>query len=76
MKKLFSNLRVRLVILVLLGVIPALVITYLSGLEQRQQARAQAVDAAYRYTRLIAAFQQSQVDSAWQILPVKQSKKA
>jgi hypothetical protein len=68
MKKFFSSLRFRLILLVLLSVIPALVITYLSGQEQREQAKQQAVDDAYRYTRLIAGFQQSQVDGARQLL--------
>ena len=50
MKKIFSSLRVRLIIFVLLASLPALVLTLYSGLEMRQQA---ALEAQAETIRLV-----------------------
>jgi signal transduction histidine kinase len=65
--KIFKNLRARLLFLVLIAVIPALAITLYSGLEQRRLAHQQAVDDAYRYTRLVVDYERSLVESTHQL---------
>jgi len=42
----FSSLQVRLIILVFLAVIPALILTFYSGVEQRRHARLDAFDGS------------------------------
>lgn len=68
MKRFFGSLRFRLIALVLLATIPALVITYLSGMDQRELARQQAVTTAYRYTRLAADYQIGLVNTTRSLL--------
>jgi len=51
MKKIFSSLRVRLIIFVLLASIPALALTLYSGLEMRQQAALEARQETMRLVR-------------------------
>jgi signal transduction histidine kinase len=66
--KIFKSLRARLLFLVLLAVVPALAITLYSGIEQRRLARAQSVDDAYRYTRLVVNYERSLVEDIHQML--------
>lgn len=63
-----ESLRVRLILLVLLAVIPALLLTLYTGLEQRRLAAADAHDEALRLGRLALADQMGLVDHARQLL--------
>jgi len=54
----FASLRVRLLLLVLLAVIPALGLTLYTGLEQRRVAAAGAQEDALRLVRLVAREQE------------------
>jgi signal transduction histidine kinase len=66
--KYFESLRVRLILLVLLAVIPALVLTLYTGLEQRRLAAADVHDEALRLGRLALADQMALIDYARQLL--------
>jgi signal transduction histidine kinase len=68
MKRLLNNLRFRLILLVLLGIIPALLITFASGLEQRRLARLRAQDDAFRYTRLVSGYEDTLADNTRRLL--------
>ena len=54
MSKLFSSLRFRLILLVLLATLPALLLTVFNGLEQRAQIEAKATENALQLTRFAA----------------------
>ena len=54
MSKLFSSLRFRLILLVLLATLPALLLTIYNGLEQRDQIVAEASENALQLTRFAA----------------------
>ena len=66
-KRLFS-LRTRLVLLVLLGVLPALVLTLYTAAEQRKRAAADVQQDALRVTRLASAGQERLIEGARQLL--------
>jgi len=66
----FSSLRVRFVLLALLGVLPALALLLYSASEQREQAVMAAQDEAERFVRLAAADQERLIESAHQLLAV------
>jgi steroid delta-isomerase-like uncharacterized protein len=66
----FSRLRVRLVLLVLLAVLPALGLLLYSANEQRQQAVAEAQDDALRLARLASTNQEHLIDGTRQLLVV------
>ena len=68
--KRFSNLRFRLILLVLMAVIPALVITAISGYAHISQSRAQTLDEAYRMTRLVSNYQSSLIQDTRRLLQV------
>jgi len=54
MSKLFSSLRFRLILLVLLATLPALLLTVYNGLEQRAQIEAEASENVLQLTRFAA----------------------
>ena len=64
----FGSLRVRLILLVLLAVIPALGITFYSGLEHREQMRQHALDDALRLAKDISEDHDHLIQNARQIL--------
>jgi len=64
----FESLRVRLILLVLLAVIPALALTLYTGLEQRRLSAADVHDEALRLGRLALADQMALIDYARQLL--------
>jgi signal transduction histidine kinase len=64
----FSSLRLRLVLLVLLAVIPALGLMLYTNLEQRRLANVQAQEDAQRLARLAATQQQQLIEGARQLL--------
>jgi len=66
----FSSLRVRLIILVLLAIIPALGLTLYTGLEQRQIATNQAKDEALRLAHFASSRQRQLIEGAHQFLHI------
>lgn len=68
MKKFTDNLRVRLVFLDLLSVIPALIISYWSSLEQRSLERQRGAEEDFRYTRLLSNRLDTLAESAQRLL--------
>lgn len=68
MKTLLSSLRCRLVMLVLLGVLPALALTLHTAAEQRRHAAAQIQQDALRVARLASAGQERLIEGARQLL--------
>src|SRR5262245_49387416 len=68
MRSLFSSLRVRLFLLVVLAVLPALGAIFYSDLEQRRWAAAQAQEDALRLVQLAAADQAQLLQGAHQLL--------
>src|SRR5262245_39989107 len=64
----FSSLRLRLVVLVLLAVVPALGLMLYTNLEQRRLATVQAQTDAQRLARLSATQQQQLIEGARQLL--------
>jgi len=67
-KSSFSSLRVRLVILVLLAIVPALVLTLYSGLVQRRQARSDALNSALELTEKASDDQDGLIERTRQLL--------
>ena len=67
-KALFSGLRVRLLLLVLLAVLPALGSTLYLGVEQRQAATTAVQEEALRLARLTASNQRALLEGARQLL--------
>lgn len=65
---LFSSLRTKLILLVLIAIIPALIITLYSGLEQRKHARLIAFDKALDLSKEISKDHQQLIETARQIL--------
>lgn len=69
MKRLsFSSLRVRLILLVLLAVIPALGLTLYSGLEQRRHARFHALDDALELAKSASRTHMQIIEATHQFL--------
>lgn len=66
----FSNLRLRFVLLALLGVLPALALLLYTASEQRDQAITDAQDEARRFVRLAASDQERLIESSNQLLAV------
>jgi signal transduction histidine kinase len=64
----FSGLRVRLLLLVLLAVIPALGLTLYTNLEERQLRKAQVQEHALRLSRIVSADHERLVEGARQLL--------
>lgn len=64
----FASLRVRLLLLVLLAVVPALALTLYTHLEERRRAAAQVQDEALRLARLISADHERLIEGARQLL--------
>jgi signal transduction histidine kinase len=64
----FSRLRVRLLVLVLLAILPALGLVLYTGFEQRAAARADAEASARRVVKLAAASQKQHFESTRQLL--------
>src|SRR5438094_10600042 len=64
----FSSLRVRLMLLVVLAMIPALAFILFSDLEQRRIAGAQAKEDALRVARLASASEAQFIEGAHQLL--------
>lgn len=54
MSKIFSSLRFRLILLVLVATLPALLLTVYNGLEQRAQIEADALESALQLTQFAA----------------------
>ena len=54
MSKLFSSLRFRLILLVIIATIPALLLTVYNGLEQRAQIEADVMESALQLTQFAA----------------------
>jgi signal transduction histidine kinase len=54
MSKLFSSLRFRLILLVLLAMLPALLLTIFNGLEERKQVETEALENALQLTQFAA----------------------
>ncbi len=67
-KSLFSSLQVRLSLLVVLTVIPALALDVYTAWEQRRMEKTQAQEIALRLARFIAAEQKQIVESTRQLL--------
>lgn len=65
--RVFQSLRFRLILLVLLAVIPAIIVTIVTGLEQRRLARENAEQNALRLARAVANYQVAQIESARQL---------
>jgi signal transduction histidine kinase len=65
---LFSSLRVRLLLLVLLAVIPALGLTLYTNLEERQLRKAQVQEHAMRLSRLVSADHERLIEDARKLL--------
>jgi signal transduction histidine kinase len=68
LRSIFSSLRLRLVVLVLLAVVPALGLMLYTNLEQRRLANVQAQEDAQRLARLAATQQQQLIEGARQLL--------
>src|SRR3990170_2350347 len=64
----FSSLRIRLLLLVLLAVIPALGLILYTGLEQRRQAVVEAQKTAQRLIRLFSVEQERLMEGSHQLL--------
>jgi signal transduction histidine kinase len=67
MRTIFNSLRFRLILLVLMAVIPALLVTLLTGSQQRDLARVNAEENALRIARAIASYQIAQMEGARQL---------
>ena len=67
-RRLFAQLRVRLLLLVLMAVLPALGLAVYSGFDQRTTARREAQDDAHRIARHAAAEQRQLVEGSRQLL--------
>ncbi|MBM4307003.1 MAG: HAMP domain-containing protein [Deltaproteobacteria bacterium] len=65
---LFSSLRFRLILLVLIAIIPALIIIIYSGLEQRKHARLNAFNKGMDLAKEISKDHQQLIETARQIL--------
>jgi signal transduction histidine kinase len=68
MARLFSSLRVRLLLLVLLAVIPALGLTLYTNLEERELRKAQVQEHAMRLSRLVSADHERLIEGARKLL--------
>jgi two-component sensor histidine kinase/HAMP domain-containing protein len=68
MKKLLSSLRFRLLLLVLLAMVPALALTYYTGVELRRHEAAQVQDEARRFIQFVAAHQERHLEKGKQLL--------
>jgi signal transduction histidine kinase len=68
MTKSISGLRIRLILLVLLAVLPALGLILYTGLEQRRLAAADAQEEALRLARLAVADEDRLIDGGHQLL--------
>ncbi|MES2921936.1 MAG: SpoIIE family protein phosphatase [Verrucomicrobiota bacterium] len=68
MKTLLSGLRFRLVMLVLIGGLPSLTLTFYTASEQRRHAATQVQQNALRIARLASAGQERAVEGARQLL--------
>lgn len=66
--RLFSKLRVRLLLLVLLSILPALLLVLFNAFEQRRTAQEDARDNALRLARLAAAAQKQHIEASRQLL--------
>lgn len=64
----FSRLRVRLLALVLLAILPALGLVLYTAIDQRRQAKKEAVASAQRIVRIAAAAQKQYVETSRQLL--------
>jgi PAS domain S-box-containing protein len=64
MSRFFFSIRFRLILLVLLAVIPALGLTFYTGIEQRRIASAQAKEEALRLARLVSSNQSQLIEGA------------
>ncbi|MBI2363565.1 MAG: hypothetical protein HYV01_00955, partial [Deltaproteobacteria bacterium] len=64
----FSSLRVRMILLVLLAVIPALGLIFYTAQEQRRSASIEAQQNALRLARLVSANQQGLIEGGRQLL--------
>src|SRR6266508_6557990 len=64
----FSSLRVRLLLLVLLAVIPALGLTLYTNLEERQLRKVQVQEQAMRLSRLVSADHERLIEDARRLL--------
>jgi len=67
MRRWFSSLRFRLVVLVLFAVIPAFGMIVYNALEERQQEKERAGEDALRLTQIVAAQQGSVIEGARQL---------
>ncbi|MBM4325171.1 MAG: PAS domain S-box protein, partial [Deltaproteobacteria bacterium] len=65
---LFSGLRLRLILLVLISIIPALIITIYSGIERRNHARVDAFDKTLDLAKQISRDHEQLVENARKIL--------
>src|SRR5262245_3766525 len=63
-----ASLRIRLLLLVLLAVIPALALTLYTNLEERQLRKAQVQEQAMRLSRLVSADHERLIDDARQLV--------
>jgi signal transduction histidine kinase len=68
MKKLWNNLRFRLMIFVLIAALPALGLTLFTGFEQREQAAHEVQQEALRLTRFAALNQESIIQNTFGFL--------
>src|SRR5688572_16385199 len=64
----FSGLRVRLLVLVLLAVIPALGLTLYTNLEERELRKAQVQEYALRLSRIVSADHDRLIEDARKLL--------
>jgi PAS domain S-box-containing protein len=64
----FSSLRVRLILLILLSVLPALGLALYSGLDQRRHARFEALDNALKMAQELSSIQERLIENARQVL--------
>ncbi len=64
----FSSLRIRLILLVLLAVIPALVLTFYTGLEHRRHVAEHVQNDALQLARSVSAEQERMIEGAHQFL--------
>src|SRR5512133_1993257 len=64
----FNQLRVRLILLVLLAVLPAIGVTIATGIEQRRLARANAETDAMQLAHAAAEYQQALIEGARQLM--------
>src|SRR5687767_1493464 len=70
MKALFSSLRVRLLVLVLLGGLPALGVILYTAAEQRRKAAEEIQLDALRVAKLASAGQERMIEGARQVLMI------